>query len=276
MWSAAPSSPSIGTPKSRAPHRKRHRKARGTDSGRAGRVDGAYSLVDAMGRTLFAAVIRRGWRPLVMGRLGGATVVASECCALDFLGARRSAKSSLASSSGRRDRRRSMFPSEPRRECSRCVFEFVYFARPDSRCSAGRSTARVVSSVSARAQAPAPTAESCSRSRFSPIRRRSATRKSRAFRTSGADPKSLCRPNVHHSRPKLVATPVKIKYNPVRDMLDGKRVVVVDDSLVRGNTSESLVEMMRAAGAREVHLRSARRRSPARVSTASTHRILKS
>ena len=219
-------------------------------------VEGAYSLVIAAGRTLYAVVDSRGFRPLVMGRLGSGMVVASETCALDLVGAAIACELEPGDFVRIEDGRVTELPRLSPRPVSRCVFELVYFARPDStvfgesvdrvRRELGRQLAReqpasgdVVFSVpdSSNAMALGFSEVSGIKLEYGLIRNHYVGR-------------TFINPTQNHRVEK-----VKIKFNPVRDVIYGKSCVVVDDSLVRGNTSRSLVDMIRAAGAREVHLR---------------------
>ncbi len=221
------------------------------------RIDGAYSLVIALGRTIYAVVDSRGFRPLVVGRLGAGAVVASETCALDLLGA------SVACELQPGEMVRieggtitQLAPLSPR-PVSRCVFELVYFARPDSRVF-GESVDRARRELG-RALArehPAPRAEVVF----------SVPDSSNAMALGFSEASGIKlehglirnhyvgRTFINPSQAIRVAK-VRIKFNPVRDVIEGKSVVVVDDSLVRGTTSKGLVQMIRAAGAREVHFR---------------------
>ena len=219
-------------------------------------VEGAYSLVIAAGRTLYAVVDSRGFRPLVLGRLGTGMVVASETCALDLVGASMACELEPGDFVRIDDGRVTELPRLSPRPVSRCVFELVYFARPDStvfgesvdrvRRELGRQLAReqpatgdVVFSVpdSSNAMALGFSEVSGIKLEYGLIRNHYVGR-------------TFINPTQNHRVEK-----VKIKFNPVRDVIHGKSCVVVDDSLVRGNTSRSLVQMIRAAGAREVHLR---------------------
>ena len=220
-------------------------------------LEGAFSLVLSVGETIYAVCDPRGFRPLVLGRRGDASVVASETCALDIMGAEfiRDVQPGevLRIRGGRIDRLRSLRPA-PRP--SPCIFELVYFARPDSRLwgvsvdrarrAFGRQLARehdvpadCVISVpdSSNSAALGYAEQSGIPYELGLIRNhyvgRTFIRPSQADRDFGA----------------------RIKYNAVREVLEGKRVVVVDDSLVRGTTSSSLVRFIREAGALEVHFR---------------------
>jgi amidophosphoribosyltransferase len=220
-------------------------------------VDGAYSLVISVGRTLYAAVDSRGFRPMVLGRLGEGFVVASETCALDLVGATMMCElqpgNFLKIEDGKVIHLRRLEP----RPVTRCVFELVYFARPDStvfgesvdkvRRELGRALAR---------EHPAPGTDVVF----------SVPDSSNAMALGFAEASGIKlehglirnhyvgRTFINPTQALRIAK-VRIKFNPVREVIEGKRVVVVDDSLVRGNTSRGLVQMIRAAGAREVHLR---------------------
>jgi amidophosphoribosyltransferase len=221
------------------------------------RVEGAYSLVIAIGRDLYALVDSRGFRPLVLGRLGSGTVVASETCALDLLGASVIRELEPGDLVRIRDGRVEALAPLSRRPVSRCVFELVYFARPDSRVfgesvdrvrrELGRQLARehachngqVVFSVPDSANAMA-----LGYSEVSGIRLEHGLIRNHYVGRTFINPTQALR-----------MAKVKIKFNPVREVIEGRSVVVVDDSVVRGTTSRELVQMIRAAGAREVHLR---------------------
>jgi amidophosphoribosyltransferase len=221
-------------------------------------VEGAYCLLVAIGNTLVAARDPRGWRPLVMGRLGDAIVFASETCALDIVGAtieREIEPGEIVSVSP--DGIVSSHPLE-RQPRSQCVFEYVYFARPDSRIFGGGNVDRARRALGRRlaTEHPAPSADLV----FSvPDSSNSAAL---GFAEVSGLPYELALIRNHYvGRTFLQPTQagrdakVKVKYNPVRDVLDGKRVVMVDDSIVRGTTTRGLVAMVRAAGATEVHMR---------------------
>jgi len=220
-------------------------------------LEGAFSLVISVGDTLYAAVDSRGFRPLVLGKVGDGYVVASETCALDIIAAEfvRDIRPGelLRIRESHVEELRSLPPAP---KVSPCVFELVYFARPDSRLwgvsvdrarrAFGQQLARehpadadcvVAVPDSANAAALGYAEESGIPYELGLLRNhyvgRTFIRPSQADRDFGA----------------------RIKYNPVKDVVRGKRVVVVDDSLVRGTTSSSLVKFMLDAGAKEVHFR---------------------
>jgi len=221
------------------------------------RVNGAYSLVVAMGDTLLAARDPRGWRPLAMGRLGDAVVFASETCALDIVGAtyeRDVEPGEIVSVNGKGVQSSHPLPKE---ESRRCVFEYVYFARPDSRVYGGSvDRARRALGRQLAREHPAPSADLV----FSvPDSSNSAAL---GFAEQSGLPYELALIRNHYVGRTFIQptqagrdAKVKVKYNPVREIIDGKSVVIVDDSIVRGTTTRGLVALVRAAGAREVHMR---------------------
>src|SRR4051812_10896911 len=220
-------------------------------------VEGAYSLIVAMGDTLLAARDPRGWRPLAMGKLGDAVVFASETCALDIVGAtivRDVEPGEIVSVNG--GDIQSSHPM-PKRDLHRCVFEYVYFARPDSRVFGG-SVDRARRALGRRLarECPAPNAELV----FSvPDSSNSAAI---GFAEESGLPYELALIRNHYVGRTFIQptqatrdAKVRLKYNAVREVLQGKRVVMVDDSIVRGTTTRGLVSLVRAAGAAEVHMR---------------------
>jgi amidophosphoribosyltransferase len=221
-----------------------------------GAVRGAYSLLFLSQNELVAVRDPNGFRPLVMGRIKDAVVFASETCALDLIGAtyeRELQPGEVVVAS--REGVRSSFPF-PRAPLTRCVFEYVYFARPDStvfgrnvyqvRKSLGRQLARECP-ADADLVVPVPDSGVPAALGFAEEARLpfdfGLIRNHYVGRTF-IEPQDAIR---HFG--------VKVKLNAQRGVLDGKRVVVVDDSIVRGTTSRKIVTMLRAAGAREVHMR---------------------
>lgn len=220
-------------------------------------VDGAATVVISVGRTVYAAVDSRGFRPLVLGRLGQGYIVASETCALDLVGASVACELQPGDFIKIEDGRVTHLPRLAPRPVSRCVFELVYFSRPDSvifgesvdrvRRELGRQLAR---------ERPAPGAEVV----FSVPDSANAMALGYAEASGLKLEHGLIR-NHYVGRTFINPTQalriakVRIKFNPVREVIHGKSVVLVDDSLVRGTTSKGLVQMVRSAGARAVHLR---------------------
>jgi amidophosphoribosyltransferase len=221
------------------------------------RVEGAYSLLITVGRTIYAIVDPRGFRPLVLGELRGGWVLASETCALDILGARLVRELGPGEWLKIEEGRVHELPPLPPKEPRRCIFELIYFSRPDSivfgesvdrvRRALGRELAR---------EHPAPGADCV----FSVPDSANAMALGFAEESGLKLEHGLIR---NHYVGRTFINPgqaardakVRIKFNPVRDVIAGKSVVVVDDSLVRGTTSRSLVQMIRQAGARAVHFR---------------------
>ncbi len=221
------------------------------------RVEGAYSLVIGVGRTLYCVVDPRGFRPLVLGRLGAGIVAASETCALDLVGATFFRELQPGEFIRITDGVVEDLQQLRRKPVSRCVFELIYFARPDSTIF-GESVDRVRREAGRRLalEHPAPGADVVF----------SVPDSSNAMALGFSEASGIKlehglirnhyvgRTFIHPTQALRVAK-VKIKFNPVRGVIEGKKVVVVDDSLVRGTTSRGLVQMIRGAGAREVHLR---------------------
>jgi len=220
-------------------------------------VDGAYSLILTVGRTMYAVVDSRGFRPLVLGRLGPGVIVASETCALDLLGATVVRELKPGDFLRIEDGEVIELPRLTPRSVSRCVFELVYFARPDStvfgesvdrvRRELGRQLAREQPAVGCEVVFSVPDSSNAMALGFSEI---SGIKLEYGLIRNHYVGRTFINPTQDHRVAK-----VKIKFNPVRDVIRDKKVVVVDDSLVRGNTSKSLVHMIRSAGAKEVHLR---------------------
>jgi amidophosphoribosyltransferase len=219
-------------------------------------VRGAFSLVMITKDQILAARDPHGFRPLVLGRLGDAVIVCSETCALDLIGATyvrdvEPGEVLVINRNGVRSLK--PFMSQP---LAHCVFEHVYFARPDSyvfgrsvnevRTEFGRQLARE-SAVDADVVVPIPDSGVCAAvgySEQSGIPMRFGLIRNHYIGRTFIEPQQSIR---HFG--------VKIKLNPVRSILEGKRVVLIDDSIVRGTTSRKIVKLVKAAGAREVHMR---------------------
>ena len=221
------------------------------------RVDGAYSLVLTVGRTLYAVVDPRGFRPLVLGRLGTGAVLASETCALDLIGATLVRELEPGDFLRIRDGVVENLPPLRPLPTRRCIFELVYFSRPDSnvfhrsvdgvRRALGRELAREHPVPGADCVFSVPDSSNAMALGFA---EESGLKLEHALIRNHYVGRTFINPTQAGRNAK-----VKIKFNPVREVLQGKRVVVVDDSLVRGTTSRGLVQMIRQAGAREVHFR---------------------
>ncbi len=220
------------------------------------KVMGAFSLLFLTPDALVAARDPWGFRPMVIGRLEGAFIIASESCALDLIDAEyvrdvEPGELVVIDRGGLRSFK--PFPPEPVRQC---VFEHVYFARPDSLVF-GRNVlaSRLLFGKQLAREAPAPA------DIVVPIPD-SGMGAALGFAQESGLPFQWGLIRNHYvgrtfiePKQKVRCFGVKIKLNPVAHILDGKRVVLVDDSIVRGTTSRKIVKMVRAAGAREVHLR---------------------
>ncbi len=221
-------------------------------------VEGAYSLLVMIGTTLVAARDPYGWRPLVMGRINDAYIFASETCALDITGAtvvREIQPGEIVAVETDGSVRTLQRPAAS--HLHRCVFEYVYFARPDSKVFGGSvDRARRALGRQLAKEHPAPGADFV----FSvPDSSNSAAL---GYAEASGMPLELALIRNHYVGRTFIQptqsgrdAKVKVKYNAVREILEGKSVVMVDDSIVRGTTTRGLVALVRAAGAREVHMR---------------------
>ena len=222
------------------------------------KLEGAFSFVLADEGHVFGVRDPNGFRPLCLGRLDNGWVLASETPALDIVGAHfvreiEPGEMVVIDATGARSVR--PFP-DASVEPTLCVFEFVYFARPDSRLyKRGVHQARVRMGEQLAEQAPVeadmvmgvpesgvPAAEGFAR--VSGIPYGQGLVKNRYIGRSFIAPSQAMRESA-----------VRMKLNPLRENIEGKRLVVVDDSIVRGTTQRQLVKMLREAGAKEVHLR---------------------
>jgi amidophosphoribosyltransferase len=221
------------------------------------RVHGAYSLVLMGENEVIAARDPFGFRPLVIGKLDDAIIFASETCALDLVGAEfvrdvEPGEIVVADESGLRS-------FKPHAETSRealCIFEFVYFARPDSqiggrnishaRTRMGRELARL-HPVDADIVVPVPDSGTYAALGYS---EQAGIPLDQAFVRNHYIGRSFLQPT------QLIRDfNVRVKLNLIRTAVQGKRVVVVDDSIVRGTTARARVTNLREAGAKEVHIR---------------------
>ena len=220
------------------------------------KVRGAYSLVMLTNDLLIGARDTYGFRPLCIGKLGKSYVLASETCALDLI----NAKYVRDVEPGEivfinKDGLRSIKPFSPTRKAF-CIFEFIYFARPDSniftksvyltRKRLGRALAREYP-VRADFIMPIPDSGTCAALGF-------AEEAKLPVEMGMIRNHYIGRTFIQPSQPGRDFK-VKVKLNPVRDVLKGKRVIVVEDSIVRGTTSKLRVKALREAGAKEVHMR---------------------
>lgn len=221
------------------------------------RLEGAYSCVFLSKDKIIAVRDPHGFRPLMIGNLTESTLFASETCAFDLLDAQyerevEPGEMIVVTSMGIR-RSLHPFPKKPTRQC---IFEHIYFARPDGimfgeethayREALGAQLAEETG-VDADLIVPVPdsgVSAAVGYSRHADIPFAFGLIRNHYVGRTFIEPKQSIR---HFG--------VKIKLNPVRTMLKGKRVILVDDSLVRGTTSRKIVRMVRSAGAKEVHVR---------------------
>ncbi|MCF8719715.1 amidophosphoribosyltransferase [Nitrospina gracilis] len=219
-------------------------------------VQGAYSLALMTEHEIVVARDPHGFRPLCLGRLDGAYVVASESCVMDLIEAEylrevEPGEVILINEDGLQ----SFFPFH-RQETRRCIFEHIYFARPDSlifgeytysvRKRMGKALA-LQSPVDADIIVPVPDSGNLSAlgySEESGIPFEMALIRNHYVGRTFIEPQSPIR---HFG--------VKVKLNAVKRLIEGKRVIIIDDSIVRGTTSRKIVKMVRDAGAKEVHVR---------------------
>jgi len=226
--------------------------------GAAKRAKGAFSLVLLTEDHLFGVRDPQGFRPLCLGKLGNSYVLASETCAFDLIEAEfvreiEPGEVVVIDSKGLR----SHFPFKDEKiPKAQCIFEHVYFARPDStifhdsvafvRERLGRQLAKE-HPVDADIVIPVPDSGSFAAMGYS---RESGIPLSQGFVRNHYIGRTFISPS---EAGRLLK--VKIKLNPIRQVVEGKRVIVVDDSIVRGNTAKSRVKLLRGAGAKEVHMR---------------------
>jgi amidophosphoribosyltransferase len=220
-------------------------------------LQGAFSLLITVGDTLYAARDPHGFRPLVLGMKDGGVVIASETCALEIIGARYvrdiAPGEVLRIRNGEVTQLRPLVPEGPP---APCVFELVYFARPDSKLW-GQSVDRARREFGRRLAVEQPADADCVISVPD-----SANSAALGFAEESGIPFELGLIRNHYVGRTFIEPSqagrdfkVRLKYSPVREVLAGKRVVVIDDSLVRGTTSAGLVALLREAGAVEVHFR---------------------
>ena len=225
----------------------------------AKKIKGAYALVVMSPRKLIGARDPFGFKPLCIGKRDNAYILASETCALDTLGA---------------EYVRDVLPGEvvtitpekgivsdtslclPKGQEARCIFEYIYFARPDSqidgvgvyhsRIMAGRSLA-IDSPVEADLVVGVPESGNAAALGYA---LESGIPYGKAFVKNGYVGRTFIKPKQSNRE-----SSVKIKLNVLREAVEGKRIIMIDDSIVRGTTSDRIVRMLREAGATEVHVR---------------------
>ena len=218
-------------------------------------LEGAFSLVFMDEQTLYAARDRHGVRPLVLGKLETGWVVASESAALDIVGAAfvreiEPGEFIAIDENGVRSQRWAV--AEPKG----CLFEYVYLARPDTLIAGqGIHATRVAIGVRLAQEAPVeadlviPVPES-----GTPAAIGYAKGSGIPFGIGLVKNSYVGRTFIQPSQ-TIRQLGIRLKLNPLREIIEGKRIVVVDDSIVRGNTQRAIVRMLREAGAREIHVR---------------------
>ena len=219
-------------------------------------VRGAYSLVFTDENTLYAARDPQGFRPLVIGKLAGGWVAASETAALDIVGAsfvREVEPGELITLDERGLRSRRFAPAAPKV----CLFEYVYLARPDTAIGGrGLHATRVEIGRRLAAEYPAPGADI-----VIPVPESGTPAAIGYAEASGIPYGQGLVKNSYVGRTFIQPSQtirqlgIRLKLNPLRDVIAGRKIVVVDDSIVRGNTQQAIVAMLREAGALEVHVR---------------------
>ena len=218
-------------------------------------LEGAFSLVFMDEHTLYAARDRHGVRPLVLGKLENGWVVASESAALDIVGAsfvREIEPGELIAIDINGVRTQRWAVAEPKG----CLFEYVYLARPDTLIAGqGIHATRVAIGVRLAKEAPVeadlviPVPES-----GTPAAIGYAKGSGIPFGIGLVKNSYVGRTFIQPSQ-TIRQLGIRLKLNPLREIIEGKRIVVVDDSIVRGNTQRAIVRMLREAGAREIHVR---------------------
>jgi amidophosphoribosyltransferase len=220
------------------------------------RVEGAYSLVFLFPGKLIAVRDPRGFRPLSLGRLGSATIVTSESCALDLIDAEfvrdiKPGEMVVVTEDGT-----SSYHPFPAVTPAPCIFEYVYFARPDSMLY-GRS----VNVVRKRLGMELAKEQPAEADLVVPVPD-SGVSAALGYAEQSGLPFEFGLVRNHYvgrtfiePRQSIRHFGVKLKLNTVRNLIAGKRIVLVDDSIVRGTTSRKIVSMVRAAGAKEIHMR---------------------
>jgi amidophosphoribosyltransferase len=219
-------------------------------------LEGAYALVSLTNKKLIGARDPLGIRPLMLGELNGAYILCSETCALDIIGAKfvrevENGEVVVISETGIE----SLHPF-PRMKPRPCIFEYIYFSRPDSFLG-GRSVYDVRKATGKQLAIEAP----CDADVIVPIPD-SGVPAALGYAQALGIPFELGIIRNHYVGRTFIeptqhirSLGVKLKHNANRAVVSGKRIVLVDDSVVRGTTSIKIVQMMREAGAREVHMR---------------------
>jgi amidophosphoribosyltransferase len=220
------------------------------------RIKGAYSLLFLRDKQMVAVKDPRGIRPLCMGKLDGATVIASESCALEIMGAqllREIKAGEMVVIDDGQVRIENPFPPA---EESFCIFEYIYYSRPDSvlhNRTVYDIRHRLGEQLAAECPAPADVVIATPDS---------AVPAAIGYAKAAGIPYDLGLIRSHYIGRTFIEPNegirhfgAKLKYSPVRSVLEGRSVAVIDDSIVRGTTSVKILDMIRRGGAKEIHLR---------------------
>lgn len=223
------------------------------------RIKGAYSLIVMSPRKLIGARDPFGFRPLCIGKRDNSYILASETCALDTVGAafiRDVEPGEIVTISPDKGIVSDKSMCIPKKDHARCVFEYIYFARPDSRID-GMSVynSRILAGKFLAIDSPAdadlvvgvPESGNCAALGYS---LQSGVPYGQAFIKNGYIGRTFIKPGQ-----KSRESSVQVKLNVLKEAVEGKRVIMIDDSIVRGTTSDRIVRMLREAGAKEVHMR---------------------
>ena len=223
------------------------------------KIKGAYSLIIMSPRKLIGARDPFGFRPLCIGKRDNSYVLASETCALETIGAtfvRDVEPGEIVTISPEKGIESDKSMCIPKEQHARCVFEYIYFARPDSfvdgmcvynsRILAGRYLA-IDSPVDADLVVGVPESGNCAALGYA---MESGIPYGQAFVKNSYVGRTFIKPGQKNRE-----SSVQVKLNALRDAVEGRRVIMIDDSIVRGTTSDRIVRMLREAGAKEVHMR---------------------
>ena len=223
------------------------------------KIEGAYSLIVMSPRKLIGARDPYGFRPLCIGKRDNAYILASETCALDTIGAefvRDVEPGEIVTISPDKGIESDKSMCLSKEQHGRCVFEYIYFARPDShidgvsvydsRIMAGKFLA-MDSPVEADLVVGVPESGNCAALGYS---MQSGIPYGQAFVKNAYVGRTFIKPGQ-----KSRESSVQVKLNAIREAVNGKRIIMIDDSIVRGTTSDRIVRMLREAGAKEVHMR---------------------
>lgn len=223
------------------------------------KLQGSYSLVIMSPRKLIGVRDPYGFRPLCIGKRDNTWLLASESCALDTIGAqfvRDVLPGEIVTISPETGLTSDLSHALPKEREARCVFEYIYFARPDSfldgmsvydsRILAGKFLA-LDSPVEADLVVSVPESGNCAALGYS---LQSGIPYGMALVKNAYVGRTFIKP-----RQKMRESSVQVKLNAIREAVEGKRIIMIDDSIVRGTTSDRIVRMLREAGAKEVHMR---------------------